>query len=283
MKMKCIAALVFLVLLTAAAYAGEEDACSHVTLEWIGTHVPLSKSAKIVLKREQGEFCEVVMAIDGNLAPVYAGKTSLVAGRLFEQGRPVTLETMKSLSDVAEQERQNAREKQAMAVEKRKMLFKTRINELEPLVSMSFGPGSAQGFIYVITDPNCSHCKDLLSKLEEMAFEAKLTLKMIIYPVLGPKSREMAAHALCKDYTYATYKEMEKPENPATCDKADQLIGKTEDLLRPAGISFVPLVVASDGTWIVEGNDICKVRTHLGLPSGDTDGTGKGCGPGENQ
>ena len=144
---------------------------------------------------------------------------------------------------------------------------------------MSFQPGGPKDFLYVITDPNCSHCKELLPKLEEVAFEARLALRMIIYPVLGPKSRDMALQALCNDYSYEVYKEMELTGAVTACEKADDLIGKTESLLRSADISFVPLVVASDGSWVVEGNDICQVRTHLGLPSDeDENGSGDGCG-----
>ncbi len=263
--------------MTAQVLAG--DVCSHVTLEWISSQVPLSPGSKIVLKQDQGDFCEVVLAIDGNLASVYAGKDSLVAGRLFKQRIPVTKQTMDSLSDVAEIERNNEEEKEALAVEKRKVFFKTNIDALAPLVSMSFQPGQPKDFLYVITDPNCSHCKELSPKLEEVAFEAKLSLKMIIYPVLGPKSRDMALQALCGDYSYEAYKEMELSGAVTACEKADELIGKTEDLLRSGGISFVPLVVASDGSWVVEGNDICQVRTHLGLPSDeDENGSGDGCG-----
>ncbi|MCG8636409.1 MAG: thioredoxin fold domain-containing protein [Desulfobacterales bacterium] len=271
-----LAGILTVLFMTARALAG--DACTHVTLEWISSQVPLSPDAKIVLQRDQGDFCEVVLAIDGNLAPVYAGRDSLVAGRLFKQGIPVTRQTIDSLSDVAEQERKKAEEKEALAVEKRKVFFKTRIDELAPLVSMSFQPGQPKDFLYVITDPDCSHCKALKPELEEVAFEAGLALKLIIYPVLGTKSRDMAFQALCNGYSYEAYKEMALTGEATACEKADDLIGKTEALLRPAGISFVPLVVASDGSWVVEGNDICQVRTHLGLePDKDEQGSGKGC------
>ncbi|MDD9303854.1 MAG: hypothetical protein HUK40_16525 [Desulfobacter sp.] len=136
----------------------------------------------------------------------------------------------------------------------------------------------------MITDPNCSHCKELMSNLEELAFEAKLFLEMIIYPVLGTKSRDMSAHAICNDYSYEDYQGMTGENAMAICEKADELIKKTNDLFKLAQISFVPLVVASDGSWVVEGNDICKVRTHLGLETqGDETGSGKGCAAQENQ
>jgi thiol:disulfide interchange protein DsbC len=60
------------------------------------------------------------------------------------------------------------------------------------------------------------------------------------------------------------------------CETADQRIDKTFELLDEADISFVPLVVAQDGSWVVEGNDICSVREHLGLDPGTGEKSG-GC------
>ena len=124
--------------MTAQVLAG--DVCTHVTLEWLSSQVPLSPGAKIVLKQDQGDFCEVVLAIDGNLAPIYAGKDSLVAGRLFKQRIPVTRQTIDSLSDVAEQERKNAEEKEALAVEKRKVFLRPILMHWPPWCPCHFNP-----------------------------------------------------------------------------------------------------------------------------------------------
>ncbi|MCG8552883.1 MAG: hypothetical protein MI799_20955, partial [Desulfobacterales bacterium] len=98
--------------------------------------------------------------------------------------------------------------------------------------------------------------------------------------VLGEKSKTMTAHVICKRLGYGAYKTL-KPDDPMQgCKKADQLISKTFDLLKKADLSFVPLVVAQDGSWVVEGNDICSVREHLGLDPGTGEKSG-GCN--ENQ
>ena len=271
MKMK-IVCLIALMLIPAGFQAVSADICSHVTPEWIDTHVPLAPDARIVLKRPSGEFCEVVLAVDGNLAPIYAGKSSLVAGRLFRDRVPVTRETMKGLSAEAEAEQAAAREKQALEEAGRKAFFKEGFKALAPLVSMEFGPGQATNFIYVVTDPNCSHCKAMMPELETPAFEAKLKLKLIIYPVLGQSSRDMTAHMLCKNFSYPDYREMDLPETLTSCARAEEKISATSAFFKTAGISFVPMVVASDGTWIVEGNDICQMRKYLGLTGkGDAD------------
>ncbi|NWH05081.1 hypothetical protein [Desulfobacter latus] len=252
-----------------------ESVCDHVTLSWLQTQVPVPKDAKLVFKKEQGALCEAVLSVDGGLAPVYAGKDFIVAGRLYKNGVCITRMTMSSLSDLADAERKKAREKKARAAEMRNVFFKSHAADLADLVSLSFAPGgSSDKFIYVISDPACSHCRSLLDGLEEVAAETGLALKLIIYPILGEKSKSMTAQVICKHLSYGAYKTLKKNEGTADCEKANQRINNTFDLFKKADIFFVPLVVAQDGSWVVEGNDICRVREYLGLDPG----TGKKSG-----
>lgn len=260
-----------------ASFGG--DICAHVDVDWISKQAPLPPDFRIVQKQEQGPLCEVVLAIDGRLVPVYTGKDFLLAGTLFKEGNVITQKTLDGLADVAQEEAQKMIEKEALAKEKRKVFFKQSIKALDDLVSFSFKPGQAKDFLYVITDPNCSYCKQMMPELELVAMEAKLELKVIIYPVLGPKSVDMAAQAICDGYSYEAYNEIQLSETPPSCEKADKLIKATQSLFQSASLSFVPIVVAGDGNWVVEGNDMCEVKKHLGLESEDGDlGDGKGCG-----
>ncbi|MCW8800758.1 MAG: hypothetical protein OQK71_07525 [Desulfobacter sp.] len=254
-----------------------ESVCDHVSLSWLQTQVPLPKDAKLVFKKEQGDLCEAVLSIEGSLAPVYAGKDFIVAGQLYKNGVSITRRTMSGLSDLADAERKKSKEKEAKAVEMRKAFFKTHAADLADLVSLSFAPGgSSDRFLYVISDPACSHCKALLDGLEEVAAETGLALKLIIYPILGEKSKIMTAHVICKHLGYGAYKTLKKNDASTDCEKASQRINNTFDLLKKADIFFVPLVVAQDGSWVVEGNDICSVREHLGLDPGSGENSG-GC------
>lgn len=251
--------------------------CDHVTLAWLKSQVPVPKDANLVYTKEQGDICEAVLSLDGGLAPVYAGKDFVVAGPLYKNGVSITRRTMAGLSEVADAERKKAKEKEAMAVEMRKAFFKGHAADLADLVSLQFAPGgSSEKFVYVISDPACSHCKALLDGLEEVAAETGLALKLVIYPVLGEKSKTMTAHVICEHLGYGAYKTLKKDNAVQGCETADQRINKTFELLNNADISFVPLVVAQDGTWVVEGNDICSVREHLGLDPGTGEKSG-GC------
>nr|WP_320014139.1 thioredoxin fold domain-containing protein [uncultured Desulfobacter sp.] len=254
-----------------------ESVCDHVTLSWLQTQVPVPKDAKLVFKKEHGDLCEAVLSIEGSLAPVYAGKDFIVAGQMYKNGVSITRITMSSLSDLADAERKKAKEKEVKAVEMRKAFFKTHAANLADLVSLSFAPGgSSDKFLYVISDPACSHCKTLLDGLEEVAAETGFTLKLIIYPILGEKSKTMTAHVICKHLGYGAYKTLKKSDAATGCEKANQRIKNTFDLLKKADIFFVPLVVAQDGSWVVEGNDICSVREHIGLDPGSGENSG-GC------
>ncbi|WP_051958063.1 thioredoxin fold domain-containing protein [Desulfobacter vibrioformis] len=270
-RFRCLAVLMlgFFVLSAGVSPGRAESVCDHVTLAWLQTQVPVPKDAELVFKKDQGVICEAVLSIEGGLAPVYAGKDFIVAGQLYKNGVSITRNTMSSLSDVADAARKKAREKEAKAVEMRKTFFKTHAADLADLVSLSFSPqGSSDKFIYVISDPACSHCEALLGGLEDVAAETGLTLKLVIYPVLGEQSKTMAAHVICNRLSYGAYKTLKRDDAAEGCDKADLRINKTFDLLKKADISFVPLVIAQDGSWMVEGNDICGVREHLGLDPG---------------
>lgn len=259
----------FFLLLTCVSSGCAESVCDHVDMSWLQTQVPVPKDATLVYKKEQGILCEAVISFDGGLAPLYAGKDFIVAGQLYKKGVSITRKTMAGLSDVADAERKKAKEKEKKAVAGRKAFFKTHVADLADLVSLSFAPGgTSDKFVYVISDPACGHCKALLDGLEEVAAETGIALKLVIYPVLGEKSKTMTAHVICKHLGYGAYKTLKNDDTVQGCKKADQRINKTFDLFQKADLSFVPLVVAQDGSWVVEGNDICSVREHLGLDPG---------------
>ncbi len=91
----------------------------------------------------------------------------------------------------------------------------------------------------------------MLDSLEEVAAETGFALKLVIYPVLGEKSKTMTAHVICKHLGYGAYKTLKTDDPVQGCKKADQLIGRTFDLLKKADLSFVPwwLPRTAPGWW----------------------------------
>lgn len=272
--------LVFFVLLVLSPTVSAESVCTHVDMEWISQQAPLSQEAKIVYKKDQGELCEVVLALDGNLVPLYAGKDFLLVGKLFKDKKSITRETLDALADIARKERIKADEKEELKTEKRKAFFQQNVRELDDLTLFSFKPGKPNKVLYVVTDPNCPHCKKLMSDLEILAMENQIEIKVILFPVLGSKSRDMAIQAICGKYSYQEYRQIQfQPDTPG-CRQADILLEKTMPFFSRAVLSFVPVVISGDGTWVVEGNDISQVKQHLGIACDDgASDSSKGCAP----
>jgi len=257
--------LVFFMLLVLSFDVSAASVCTHVDMDWLSQQAPLPGEARIVYKKDQGALCEVVLSLDGNLVPLYAGKEFLLVGKLFRDKKFITGETLNALEDLARSERIKANGKKALEKEKRKAYFKKNLKVLEDLTLFSFKPARADKFLYLVTDPNCSYCKKLMPDLEILAMENHLEIKVILFPVLGPKSRDMAVQAICDKYSYEEYGQIQyQPELPG-CSRADLLLEKTMPFFSGAGLSFVPVVISGDGTWVVEGNDIVQVKQHLGL------------------
>ncbi len=273
-------ALVFFVLLVLGSAVSAEPICTHVDMEWISQQAPLSQEAKIVYKKDRGELCEVVLALDGSLVPLYAGKNFLLVGKLFKDKKSITRETLDALTDIARKERIKADEKDALKTEKRKAFFQQNVRELDNLTLFSFNPGKRNKVLYVVTDPNCPHCNMLMPDLEILAMENQIEIKVILFPGLGSKSRDMAIQAICGKYSYQEYRQARfQPDRPG-CRQADILLKKTMLFFSRADLSFIPVVISGDGTWIVEGNDISQVKQNLGIVCDDgASDSSKGCAP----
>ena len=50
-------------------------------------------------------MCEVVLALNGGLVSLYAGKDFLLVGKLFKDKKSITRETLDALADIAQKER----------------------------------------------------------------------------------------------------------------------------------------------------------------------------------
>ena len=186
----------------------------------------------------------------------------------------------RSLADIAREERIKEEKKEELKTEKRKIFFKQNIRELDDLTLFSFKPGKCNKILYVVTDPNCPHCKQLMPDLEILAMENQIEIKVILFPVLGSQSRDMAIQTICGKYSYQEYRQMQFQQDTPSCSQADILLKKTMPFFSRAALSFVPVVISWDGTWVVEGNDISQVKQHLGIAYDDGAGdSSKGCAP----
>ena len=279
-KFKMRWAVVFFVLLVFSSVVSAEPVCTHVDIEWISQQAPMSQDAKIVYKKDLGELCEVVLALDGGLVSLYAGKDFLLVGNLYKDKKSITRETLGALADIARKERIKADKKEELKTEKRKAFFQQNIRELDDLTLFSFKPGNPDKVLYVVTDPNCPYCNMLMPDLEILAMENQIEIKVILFPVLSSKSRDMVTQTICGKYSYQEYRQIQfQPDTPG-CRQADILLEKTMPFFSRAALSFVPVVISGDGTWVVEENDISQVKQHLGIACDDgADDSSKRCAP----
>jgi hypothetical protein len=108
--------------------------------------------------------------------------------------------------------------------------------------------------------------------------ENHIEIKVVLFPVLGPRSREMAVQAICESYSYQDYGHIQFQEDTLGCRQADRYLEKVMPFFSRAGISFVPVVVSGDGTWVVEGNNIAQVKSYLGIDCDQgADNSSNGC------
>ena len=268
MNWKLLSFVLLLLVLNSGVSA--ESICKHVDMDWLCQQAAFPPEAKIIYKKDLGVLCEVVLALDGKLVPLYSGADFLLVGELFKNKKTITLETLDALQDIAQEEQKKTDKKMILEAEKRQVFFKQNLGVLSDLTLFSFKPGNTRNFLYVITDPNCSYCEQLMSELETIAMEKHLEIKMILYPFLGHESYNMAAQAICEKHSYETYKQIRFKPDKGECELSNVFLDKTMTFFSKTDLSFVPLVISGDGTWVVEGGDIFQVKQHLGMISDDS-------------
>ncbi len=63
--------------------------CKDITLAGMQNHVPIPP-ATILSKQEINGICEVILDINGQYVPVYAGKNFVIAGEMFQDKKQIT-------------------------------------------------------------------------------------------------------------------------------------------------------------------------------------------------
>ena len=231
--------LVFAVSGTAMATesVGSTGACKDVSLMSLRAHVPIPP-ARIISKRTVNGLCEVILGIKGELVPVYVGKGYVIAGEMFQDRTQVTQAQLNRLK--AER-------------------FLSLLPEVEKSVAFTLKPkGSVKHTVYIITDPVCPFCHRAESKLQEFADKYGVQFKLILYSVHLPVGRQKAVEAVCRKLDASSYLDGKWKQENATgkyqCKAGDDLIKRTERLVRKLGIRGVPMFYLSDGTLIQGAN-----------------------------
>ncbi len=245
-----------------------KSVCEDIDINSISQHITIPKTTQIIQKNDLGSVCEVILRTTEALAPIYAGKDFILVGKLFRQGECVTKKTMEILQKLAEKEKEKRLRQKKIRDQYRVSFLKQHMDTLEELCFSTISPQKpAAETVYLITDPGCSHCKKALQELTKLVSEAGIEVKIIIHPILGEPSYQMALEAICKGYSHEDYLAMSSPASkPSDCKKGKDLIEKTRDFLKQADMESVPFIIGKKGLWVVDGNKMAQVRSHLNLP-----------------
>jgi thiol:disulfide interchange protein DsbC len=240
-----------------------QNLCENIDMAWLKNHAPFPEDAEILSKNEVSGLCEVIVLIKAQPLSLYCGKDFFISGPMLKNNKVVAEKRFDALFEKINSKKIEAENKEKEEADKRILFFKENTDKLEKLTAFEFGASNPSRTIFVITDPDCSHCKHILEWLVENSEEKKVRVKTIIYPLMGDKSRDMAAKAVCKDFGINEYLEMDYDLKPYICEKSEALFKQQSEFFDKANLNFIPFIIDSKCTWSVEGADIEALKENL--------------------
>ncbi len=173
-------------------------------------------------------ICEVIVEARGQKRLTYVDET----GRYLIVGRLIDIVTRKDLTQerLAELMRLNPEQ----------------MKKLDTLVAFSMGHGPV---VYLVTDPDCPHCKRAEKSILPLAEKGKITVKVILMPLerLHPHAKKKAIGIICDK---KGLKEMLAGYEGSQCEQGRQKVEATEKTLLSLGIRATPTYIFSDGRVI---------------------------------
>jgi len=220
-------------------------ACKDITLAAMQTHVPIPP-ASILSKQEVNGVCELILDINGQYVPVYAGKNFIIAGEMFQDKKQITQTRIDGL--------------------KAKNFLRLK-PEIEKCTALTFKPKKAiKHTVYMITDPVCPFCHQAESQLKAFAEKNAVEFKIILASVHPPVGKQKAIEAVCRnlsldDYIKGTWQE-ENKTSQYQCQKGLALIDASEKVVTQLGLDGVPVFFLENGQRI-DGADMPALEMAL--------------------
>ncbi|MDY0131532.1 MAG: hypothetical protein RBR53_02580 [Desulforegulaceae bacterium] len=257
--------IVFLILIyfSLVFNLSSENICENIDIPWLLNHAPFPENAEIISKKDVFGLCELIVLINTEPMSLYCGKDFFISGQMLKDKEVITLKTIETLADKINKRKKEFEEKEKSEENQRILFFKQNNDKLKEFTAFEFGAKNPDKTIFVITDPKCFHCKQLLIWLEKVSVEDKIKVNTILYPVMGDESKDMAARAVCNDFGISEYLGMEDDSKPYICEKSDSLFMSQEDFFKNADLNFIPYIVDSNFKWSVEGADLEVLKEKL--------------------
>ncbi|MDA8404543.1 MAG: thioredoxin fold domain-containing protein [Desulfobacteraceae bacterium] len=235
--------------INAKAEESETSVCNNITLATMQAHVPIPPS-KVLSKHAVNGICEVILDINGQYVPIYAGKNYVIAGEMFQGKKQLTQTRIDDL--------------------KAENFIRLR-PDIEKCIALSYTPKKdIKQRIYMITDPVCPFCHQAESQLKEFSEKNAAEFKIIFASVHPPVGRQKAIEAVCRklsldDYINGTWKDDNKTDQ-YQCKEGASLIDASEKITAALGIDGVPVFFLENGQRI-DGADMLALESALaGLP-----------------
>jgi len=221
------------------------DVCKEITLASMQAHVPIPPS-KILSKHAVNGICEIILDINGQYVPVYAGKNYVIAGEMFQDKKQLTQTRLDDLK--AEN-------------------FIRLKPDIEKCIAMSYAPQiEIKHRIYMISDPVCPFCHQAEAELKGFAETHGVEFKILFSSVHPPVGRQKAIEAVCRklsleEYISGTWMDENKTDQ-YQCREGIDLIAASEKIAAALGLDGVPVFFLENGHRI-DGADMPALANAL--------------------
>jgi thiol:disulfide interchange protein DsbC len=241
--------------------------CDHVNIDWIKTQVPLPSESKIIHKEDRFGVCEIVLDINGQVAPLYAGENFIIAGQMMKDKEQITGKVLQSLEPVI-----NKAQEQAMAEEKKRQeqslkIIKNNFSVIKDMVSISYNPNKTKNKIYVITDPLCGYCTKTLEFLKPLAETKNFSIEVVIYPIFGEQSAPLVNKAITDNFSLDKYIDSTwKQKDYSKLEKSSEFLKVRklgDENFKNFNFNAVPVILGENASFMVIGADFKKIEEHI--------------------
>ncbi len=181
-----------------------------------------------VSKAPVAGLCEVIIQTGGSKKLTYVDSS----GRYLVVGRIIDIKARKDLT-------------QQRVIDLNR-LNPAKLKELEKLVAFSAGKGPE---VFLVTDPDCPHCKRAEKILLSLVREGKIKVKVILFPLeaLHPQAKAKAIAIICDGKGLEALIEGYQGRQ---CARGKEKVEQALALLPKLGIRATPTYIFPDGRVI---------------------------------
>jgi thiol:disulfide interchange protein DsbC len=194
---------------------------------------------------EVSGICQVQVKIGAQIHLIYTDSRGefLLAGNLFETktGRNLTQETFQQINRMTPEE----------------------MRQIESLTAFTLGQGKK--VVYMVTDPQCSYCKQAEALLKKVIEKDGLQVHFLLFPLdIHKGAREQSIAIFCDQKGFEGLESNYQSGNQ--CPEGAKKVDSTIAFLQKKGISSTPTFIFSDGIYVSGVIPEEELRRRLGLP-----------------